>query len=84
MTGRDSKAWRGVGLGSIIFAVAATALTWLVLGEGSPLRGYFLNHTAIPNFVGRLLVLPYFGLIMIRPPVSLQEVVGLGWNLSSG
>src|SRR5437660_8668757 len=77
MIGSTSQTWRGVILGSIIFAIAATTLTWLVLADGSPLRGYFLNHTTIPNFVGRLLIVPYLGLILIRPSLFLQDVVGL-------
>ena len=81
MNGRPSKTLRCVLLGSIIFAITATAVTWLILGDGSPLRDYFINHTTIPNFVGRLLILPYTGLILIRPAGSLQQIVGLALEL---
>jgi hypothetical protein len=63
---------------SIGFALIAMGLTWLVLGETSPLREYFTYHVAVPNFVGKLLPLPYFGLMILRPPYAIQDLVGYG------
>jgi hypothetical protein len=52
--------------------------TWLVLGEGSPLRAFFLYHVTIPNIVGRLLVLPFLLLTVFRPASPWREIVGYG------
>ena len=63
---------------SIGLALVVMGITWLVLGEMSPLREYFSYHVAVPNFVGALLPLPYFGLMILRPPNGVQDLVGYG------
>jgi hypothetical protein len=39
--------------------IAAFASGWLISGESSPLRDYFLFHVTIPNLWGTLNLLPY-------------------------
>jgi hypothetical protein len=51
----------------LIFALVATLVTWLMLGENSPLEGYFLFHVAIANLVLKLLVVPYSVVMVLRP-----------------
>ena len=72
---RISSCTAGISIG---FALVAMGITWLVLAETSPLGEYFSYHVAVPNFVGKLLPLPYFGLMIVRPPYAIQEFVGLG------
>lgn len=48
---------------SVLVLVVASILNWLLIGESSPLREYFLWHAAIPNLWGVLNVVP--GLISI-------------------
>lgn len=72
---RISTCTAGISTG---FALVAMAITWLVLGETSPLREYFSYHVAVTNFAGKLLPLPYFGLMILRPPYAIQDLVGYG------
>jgi hypothetical protein len=65
-------------IASLGFALFAVLVDWLVLGETSPLKPYFMYHVTIPNFVGRLLVLPYFALIIFRPRPPFEEIIGYG------
>ncbi|GEM_PF-1453077 len=60
------------------FALLAMTMTWLVLGEGSPFRPFFLYHVTIPNIVGKLLVIPLMLLIVFRPSSPWEEIVGYG------
>ncbi len=60
------------------FALLTMTATWLVLGEGSPLRSFFLYHVTIPNIVGRLLVVPFLLLTVFRPSSPWEEIVGYG------
>ena len=52
---------------ALVAAIVLTLLTWLVLGDGSPLRDYFLFHVAITNLVLKLLVVPYSVVMVLRP-----------------
>lgn len=44
-----------------------SALTWLVLGDSSPLAEYFLEHVTVPNLVRSMLTVPYLLLMVLRP-----------------
>jgi hypothetical protein len=52
---------------ALVVATVLTILTWLVLGDTSPLRDYFLFHVAIANLVLKLLVVPYSLAMVLRP-----------------
>ncbi len=52
---------------ALVVAIVLTFLTWLVLGDTSPLRDYFLFHVAIANLVLKLLVVPYSVVMVLRP-----------------
>lgn len=52
---------------ALVVAIVLTLLTWLVLGDSSPLRDYFLFHVAIANLVLKLLVVPYSVIMVLRP-----------------
>jgi hypothetical protein len=72
---------------SLILALVATLVTWLVLGENSPLEGYFLYHVAVPNLFRKILTLPYLILIILRPRLWVDEIgyllVFLEWLVGS-
>jgi hypothetical protein len=60
---------------SLSFAIAATFLTWLVLGDGTPFHRYFLFHVTLPNFL-RLLLSPILLVqLFIRPRDSSVDMV---------
>ena len=59
---------------SLTFALVATLVTWLALGENSPLGGYFLYHVAVPNLFRKILTLPYLILILLRPGLWADEI----------
>lgn len=59
---------------SLIFALVATLLTWLVLGEASPFEGYFLYHVTIRNLLAQLLTVPYLVLIILRPRFWVDQI----------
>lgn len=61
----------------VAFSLFAMIMTWLVLGDASPFREYFLYRVSIPNLIGRLLVLPYFGLVLLNPSPEVENFVGL-------
>jgi hypothetical protein len=54
---------------SFSFALVATLLVWLVLGDTTPLQEYFLYHVTIPNLLMAVLVVPYLILTILRPEV---------------
>jgi hypothetical protein len=66
---------------STAFAIFACLVFWLVSGEGSPLREYFLYHVEFPNLVGRLFLLPYLALVIVRPEPGFNENA-LGYGLA--
>ena len=44
---------------SVLVALGAILITWLILGESSPFDDYFSTHTAIPNLWRMLNALPF-------------------------
>jgi hypothetical protein len=54
---------------SVIFAVVASVVTWLVLSENSPFDRFFLYHVTGRDFFGRLVFLPYVVLLLLHPTV---------------
>src|SRR5216683_6344429 len=52
---------------SLSFGLAACLTSWLIVGEKSPLRLYFLYHVAIPNLWARLHIIPYIMIVVLRP-----------------
>src|SRR5260370_42572393 len=52
---------------ALMVAIVLTFLTWLVLGDSSPLKDFFLFHVAIANLVLKLLVVPYSVVMVLRP-----------------
>jgi hypothetical protein len=61
---------------ALCFAVLATFSTWLVLGDSSPFREYFIHHVSLPNLIGMLLILPYVVLIVFQPQPPFDEIIG--------
>jgi hypothetical protein len=59
---------------SLLFAVVASAVTWLVLNENSPFDTYFLYHVTGRNFVGRLVFVPYVVVLLLRPSFGADEL----------
>lgn len=51
---------------TLLFALIATTVTWLVLSHNSPMADYFLFHVGIRNVVGRMLFVPYLILLMLN------------------
>ena len=49
------------------FSLVMLFITWLILGSGSPLEPFFLEHVGIPNFFRRLLTIPYVVMMVLRP-----------------
>lgn len=52
---------------ALTFAIVATTMVWLVLGESSPFYDYFLFNVTVPNIVGRLITIPYIIMMILRP-----------------
>lgn len=46
-------------VGSVLVALGAILLTWLILGESSPFEEYFSFHTTLPNLWRTLNALPF-------------------------
>jgi hypothetical protein len=58
--------WKCRTVVNLSFALGATMLTWLVLSLESPMADYFLDHVAIKNIVGQLLIIPYLIVLALR------------------
>ena len=76
-----------------IVILTAILLTWLILGDSSPLHPYFLRHGAIPDLWSMTMIVPYIVGAMIEgnPHSPSELIVGLaliiqwsviGWLLS--
>jgi hypothetical protein len=52
----------------LLFAGGALLVSWLLGGESSPLRHYFLFHTAIPNLWGTVNTIPFLLAFIIALP----------------
>ena len=67
------------------FALLATLVTWLILGEASPFEGYFLYHVTLRNLLAQLLTIPYLILMVLRPTFWVDQIayalVFLQWLL---
>jgi hypothetical protein len=63
---------------SMAFALTATVLTWLVLGDNSPLESYFLEHVTVPNVFRAMLTIPYLIQVILRPS-NFAYVIGYGF-----
>jgi hypothetical protein len=55
------------------FSVVSCVAGWLVLDDSSPFRNFFLHHVEIPNLVGRLFLLPYLAIVILRPEPGFNE-----------
>jgi hypothetical protein len=62
---------------SLLFALLASFITWLVLSEHSPFDNYFLYHVSGRNFVGRLVFVPYILMLLLRPSFGADEITYL-------
>jgi len=58
---RTNQRWTVCG----IVAVSAVLLTWVFMGESSPLADYFLFHVGVPNIWRLLNVLPFIAAAFI-------------------
>ena len=76
-----------------IVVLTALLLTWLILGDSSPLHDYFLWHGALPDLWSMTMIVPYIvgALIEGNPHSPSELIVGLaliiewsviGWLLS--
>lgn len=54
---------------SLGFAFGASLVTWLVLGDTSPFKEYFIHHVTVPNMLRQLLIVPYLILTILNPDV---------------
>lgn len=63
---------------ALCFALSLMTITWFVRGEDSPLKTYFLYHVTIPNFIGQLLIVPYFLVTLLRPSYPWDRIVANG------
>lgn len=59
--------WRAII--SFGFALSGTFAVWLVLGERSPFREYFLYRVTVPNIVMGMHIIPYLILMIWRPAI---------------
>ena len=59
---------------SLAVALFACLISWLIVGETSPLADYFLWHVEIPNLWSALHVVPYL-IIMIFRPAPFDEAI---------
>lgn len=50
---------------SVLLALGATLITWLLLGESSPLADYFLTHVGLRNFWVLLNAVPYIAAAIV-------------------
>jgi hypothetical protein len=70
---------------AIGLALCACLVSWLIVGETSPLSVYFLEHVELPNLWMTLHTLPYLVLVIFRPmllgDVVLYALVFLQWFL---
>ena len=67
--------WKFLCRFSFAFAGLMCLTTWSVLGDHSPFRDYFFHHTALPNVVRQLLVIPYIVLLIVNPGSEFGDVV---------
>ena len=78
---------------SVVTLLVAGTITWLVLGETSPLREYFLWHVRIPNIWRQFILLPFIisaiasgnvhgGNIIVFCITFSAQWLFLGWILS--
>jgi hypothetical protein len=58
---RTNRRWAFCGT----VALSAVLVTWVLLGESSPLADYFLFHVAVPNFWRLLNALPFIAAALI-------------------
>jgi hypothetical protein len=68
-------AWRFISAFSVLFAVTARFITWLVIGEWSPFYDYFLEHLMVKNFILKLLIIPYVALLIIKPETDFGDML---------
>ena len=55
-------------------ALGASLVSWIIVGQTSPLANYFLWHGALPNLWRRIHTLPYVIVLISRPPI-LEEAI---------
>ncbi len=70
---------------SIGFALCACLASWFIVGESSPLAGYFLTHVEIPNLWYALHTIPYLlGLLLpsnVFTELVIDAAIFLQWLL---
>jgi hypothetical protein len=69
------EAWKFTGAFTVLFAVTARFMTWLVIGEWSPFHDYFLEHLMVKNFVLKLLIIPYVVMLIIKPETDFGDML---------
>lgn len=62
---------------SLGVALCACFVSWLIVGEASPLSDYFLDHVEVPNLWSALHVVPYLIMVIARPPFFEEGVLYL-------
>ena len=60
------------------FASLCVFLVWLILGDWSPFKEYFLYHVTVPNFVRGLHAPTYLLQVIFRPEPPFEEIIGYG------
>lgn len=63
---------------SATVGLCACILAWVVTSQNSPLAGYFLHHTLIPNVWMALHALVYLAEVVIRPEIVPEAFVYYG------
>jgi hypothetical protein len=67
-----------ITLVSASFALLCVTIFWLILGDASPLKEYFLYHVTLPNFIRGLHIPTYLLLVIFRPEPPFEEVIAYG------
>ena len=60
---------------ALSFAASTCFATWLVIGESSPFREYFLYHVTLPNFVMKFLLIPYVAVMMAKAETDFEDML---------
>ena len=63
---------------SLLVVLCALFLTWLILGDSSPLHNYFIWHVTLPNIWAMTVVLPFiFSAVLSGNPHSPPMVIAV-------
>jgi len=63
---------------SLLVVLSALFLTWLILGDSSPLHNYFVWHVTLPNIWTMTVVVPFiFSAVLSGNPHSQPMVIAM-------